>query len=201
LHQPPWSFGFDCQTSRTRKKQAHPVLNYRVPHGSQPRPGWAPDPPMVGIRSPIGLVVGSCTSYPGVLGSIPKREEPGKTGRKLCSSTGFLTGLTPMVGIRSPIGLVVGSCTSHPGVLGSIPKREIPKREEPGKTGAPCIKVPGSSRVPVRDGQTSPHRPWLVVSRSTCPPLSSPPHANCFVIGHAVIKQTHTIYQLGTLRW
>ena len=48
-----------------------------------------------------------------------------------------------MVGIRSPIGLVVGSCTSHPGVLGSIPKRE-----EPGKTGAPCVKVPGSSRVP-----------------------------------------------------
>ena len=48
-----------------------------------------------------------------------------------------------MVGIRSPIGLVVGSCTSHPGVLGSFPKRE-----EPGKTVAPCIKVPGSSRVP-----------------------------------------------------
>ena len=38
---------------------------------------------------------------------------------------------------------MVGSCTSHPGVLGSIPKRE-----EPGKTGAPCVKVPGSSRVP-----------------------------------------------------
>ena len=35
------------------------------------------------------------------------------------------------------------ACTSHPGVLGSIPKRE-----EPGKTGAPCVKVPGSSRVP-----------------------------------------------------
>ena len=49
----------------------------------------------------------------------------------------------PMVGIRSPLGLVVGSCTRHPGVLGSIPKRE-----EPGKTGAPCVKVPGSSRVP-----------------------------------------------------
>ena len=30
-------------------------------------------------------------------------------------------------------GLVVRPCTSHPGVLGSIPKRE-----EPGKTGAPC---------------------------------------------------------------
>jgi hypothetical protein len=46
----------------------------------KPRHGWAPDPPMVGIRSPIGLVVESCTSHPGVLGSIPKREEPGKTG-------------------------------------------------------------------------------------------------------------------------
>ena len=59
-----------------------------------------------------------------------------------------------------------------PGVLGSIPKRE-----EPGKTGAPCVKVtvPGSSRVPVRDEQTNPHRPRLVVSHSTCPPLSSPP--------------------------
>ncbi len=51
-----------------------------------------------------------------------------------------------MVGIRSPDGLVVWSYTSHPRVLGSIPKRE-----EPGKTGAPCVKVPGSSRVPVRD--------------------------------------------------
>jgi hypothetical protein len=70
-----------------------------------------------------------------------------------------------MVGIRSPDGLVVGSCTSHPGVLGSIPKRE-----EPGKTAAPCIKVPGSSRVSVRDGQPSPHRPRLVVSRSTLGP-------------------------------
>ncbi len=26
--------------------------------------GWAPDPPMVGIRSPICLVVGSCTRHP-----------------------------------------------------------------------------------------------------------------------------------------
>jgi len=78
------------------RKQAHPVLKYRVPHESQPRHGWAPDPPMVGIRSLIGLVVGSCTSHPGGLGSIPERDEP-------------------------------------------------------GKTGAPCVKVPGSSRVPVRD--------------------------------------------------
>jgi hypothetical protein len=43
----------------------------------------------------------------------------------------------------------------------------------------------------VRDGQTSPHRPWLVVSRSTCPPLSPSAHTNSFVIGTAVIN-AHT---------
>jgi hypothetical protein len=73
-------FWVQFPNERNQGKQAHPVLKYRVPHGSQPRPGWAPDPLMVGIRSPDGLVVGSCTSHPGVLGSIPKREEPGKTG-------------------------------------------------------------------------------------------------------------------------
>jgi hypothetical protein len=162
---------------RNQGKQAHPVLKYRVPHGSQPRPGWAPDPLMVGIRSPDGLVVGSCTSHPGVLGFDSQTREPAP----------------PWVGSRSPDGWDQiprwaggWACTSHPGVLGSIPKRE-----EPGKTGAPCIKVPGSSRVPVRAGQTHPHRPRLVVSHSTCPPLSSSPHAHSFVIGPAVIKHTH----------
>jgi len=29
-------------------------------------------------------------------------------------------------------------------------------------------------------GQTSPRKPWLVVSHSTCPPLSSSPHANLY---------------------
>jgi len=61
-------------------------------------------------------------------------------------------------------------CTSHPdaGLSTSNPK----------------------PRSLVRDGQTSPHRPRLIVSRSTCPPLSSPPLANSFVIGPAVIN-TH----------
>jgi hypothetical protein len=106
LHQPTWSFGFDSQSRY------------------QPRPGWAPDPLMVGIRSPDGLVVGSCTSQPGVLGSIPKREEPGKTGRHpvlkyrvvcVCVCVCVPHGSQPrpgwapdplMVGIRSPDGLV-----------------------------------------------------------------------------------------------
>jgi len=91
------------------------------------------------------------------------------------------------------------SCTSHPGVLGSIPKRE-----EPGKTGRhPVLKyrVPHGSQprpgwapdpqcVMGRLVKTSPHRPRLVVSRSTCPPISPPSHANSFVLGPAVIN-TH----------
>ena len=36
--------------------------------------------------------------------------------------------------------------------------------------------------------QTSPLRPRLVVSRSTCPPLSPSPQANSFVIGTAGIS-------------
>jgi hypothetical protein len=43
----------------------------------------------------------------------------------------------------------------------------------------------------VRDGQTSPHRPRPVVSRSTCPPLSPSPNAHSFIIGTVVIN-THT---------
>jgi hypothetical protein len=168
---------------RNQGKQAHPVLKYRVPQGSQPRPGWAPDPLMVGIRSPDGLVVGLAPatlefwvrfpnernqgkqahpvlkyrvphgshSHPGVLGSIPKREEPGKTGAPCVKVPGSSrVPAPPWVGSRSPDGWDQiprwaggWACTSHPGVLGSIPKRE-----EPGKTGAPCVKVPGSSRVP-----------------------------------------------------
>jgi hypothetical protein len=90
---------------RNQGKQAHPVLKDRVPHGSQPRPGWALDPPMVGIRSPVSLVVGSCTSHPGVLGSIPKRKEPGKTGAPCVKVPGSSrVPAPPWVGSRSPDG-------------------------------------------------------------------------------------------------
>ena len=59
LHQATLEFWVRFPNERNQGKQAHPVLKYRVPHVSQPRHGWAPDPPMVGIRSPIGLVVGT----------------------------------------------------------------------------------------------------------------------------------------------
>jgi hypothetical protein len=51
----------------------------------------------------------------------------------------------------------------------------------------------------VRDGQASPHRPRLVVSRSTCPPLSPSPLANSFIIGTAVINtHTHWLIKIQT---
>jgi hypothetical protein len=53
----------------------------------------------------------------------------------------------------------------------------------------------------VRDGQTSPHRPRFVVSRSTCPALSPSPHANSFIIGTAVINTTNWILPAHTHRF
>ena len=44
----------------------------------------------------------------------------------------------------------------------------------------------------VRDGQTHPHRPRLVVSHSTCPPLSSfPPRAQ--LCNRSCSNKTHTL--------
>jgi hypothetical protein len=40
-------------------------------------------------------------------------------------------------------------------------------------------------------GQTSPHKPRLVVSHTTCSPRSSSPHAHTFVLGTAVINRTN----------
>ena len=58
-----------------------------------------------------------------------------------------------------------------------------PSPPPPSFTQSPC-----PPRSLVRDGQTSPHRPRLVVSRSTCPPLSPSSLANSLIIGTAVIN-------------
>ncbi len=50
--------------------------------------------------------------------------------------------------------------------------------------------IPFPHRSLVCGGQPSLHKPWLVVSHSTCPPLSSSPHAHSFVLGTAVINKT-----------
>jgi hypothetical protein len=84
-----------------------------------PRPGWTPDPMMVGIRSPDGLVVGSCTSHPGVLG-----EEPGKTGRRPVLKYRVPHGSQPRPG-QAPDPRWTAGWARHPGVLGSIPMSEL----------------------------------------------------------------------------
>jgi hypothetical protein len=63
----------------------------------------------------------------------------------ICDHQCILT-LPAWVGSRSPMGWWFGLSTawsSHPGDL-----RSIAKREEPGKTGAPCVTVPGSFTDP-----------------------------------------------------
>ena len=60
----------------------------------------------------------------------------------------------------------------------------------PSSHHPPFTHYPFPLRSLVCGGQPSPHKPRLVVSHSTCPPLSSSPHAHSFVIGPAVIN-TH----------
>jgi hypothetical protein len=51
-----------------------------------------------------------------------------------------------------------------------------------------------SGQTSIINTHTSPHRPRLVVSRSTCPPISPPPHVNSFVLGPAVINTHYFLY-------
>jgi hypothetical protein len=66
-----------------------------------------------------------------------------------------------------------------------------PRTRSPSSRHPPFTHYPFPPRSLVCRGQPSPHKPRLVVSHSTCPPLSSSPHAHSFVLGTAVIN-THT---------
>jgi hypothetical protein len=85
------------------------------------RPGWAPDPLMVGIRSPDGLVVGLAPATdsqtrepppPPHANSVVLGPAAINTHTQMFSTWHCSPGWAPdplMVGIRSPDGLVVGS--------------------------------------------------------------------------------------------
>jgi hypothetical protein len=66
-----------------------------------------------------------------------------------------------------------------------------PRTRSPSSRHPPFTHYPFPLRSLVCGGQPSPHKPRLVVSHSTCPPLSCSPHAHSFVLGTAVIN-THT---------
>ena len=76
------------------------------------------------------------------------------------------------------------------GVWDWIHSRTPPRTRSPSSRHPLFTHYPFPPRSLVCGGQPSPHKPRLVVSRSTCPPLSSSPHAHSFVIGPAVIN-TH----------
>jgi hypothetical protein len=144
------------------------VLKYWVPHGSQPRPGWAPDPLMVGIRSPIGLVVGSCTSHPGVLGSILNERNQGKQAH-------------PVLKYRVPHGSQVGA-TNLPllrgGGGGGV--QACTRRQSAAGDGVPTsLQIPPHTRILLARAPDSPFRRARPFSngifRSNGAPASLPP--------------------------
>jgi hypothetical protein len=71
-----------------------------------------------------------------------------------------------------------------------------PRTRSPSSRHPPFTHYPFPPRSLVCGGQASPHKPRLVVSHSTCPPLSSSPHAHSFVLGTAVIN-THKAFGHG----
>jgi hypothetical protein len=63
-----------------------------------------------------------------------------------------------------------------------------PRTRSPSSRHPPFTHYPFFPRSLVCGGQASPHKPRLIVSHSTCPPLSSSPHAHSFVLDTAVIN-------------
>jgi hypothetical protein len=72
---------------------------------------------------------------------------------------------------------------------GAETQTPVASRRASSRDGRACMEHTWRSLV--CGGQPSPHKPRLVVSHSTCPPLSSSPHAHSFVLGTAVIKPNH----------
>jgi len=106
----------------------------------------------------------------------------------------FYNGLKSKVGLAAAKGSSVAGQPQCPRLWhSSTPNARSlshsPFAPPPSFTQSPTA-LPSPPRSLVCDEQTHPHRPRLVVSHSTCPPLSSSPHANSFVIGPAVIKHT-----------
>jgi hypothetical protein len=95
------------------------------------------------------------------------------------------------LGRRMHLGVEVTESSTNKQHHLSLTNKQQTLSRSPSPPPPSFTQSPSPPRSLVRDGQTSPHRPRLVVSRSTCPPLSPSLHANSFIIGTAVIN-THT---------
>jgi len=71
-----------------------------------------------------------------------------------------------------------------------------PSARSPSSPPPSFTQSPSPPRSLVRDGQTRPHRPRLVASRSTCPPPSPPPREQLYnrycSSKHTTVINTHT---------
>ena len=85
---------------------------------------------------------------------------------------------TPLSATSAELGLGLGLGLGW-GSLSSFSSHALPFFSPPS-----FQHYPFPPRSLVCGGQTSPHKPRLVVSHSTCPPLSPSPHANSFIIGN-----------------
>jgi len=92
-------------------------------------------------------------------------------------------------GVRAPVS--IGKCegTVAVGII-ILERSRVPASRPHRRQSPPASPLRQEGCAHVLDEQTHPHRPRLVVSHSTCPPLSFPPHTNSSVIGPAVIKHT-----------
>ncbi len=101
----------------------------------------------------------------------------------------FCSNKTHIFGLQKKKSKLHSAKHSGPPCSRTSPARSLSR--SPSSPPPSFTQYPSPPRSLVRDGQTSSHRPRLVVSRSTCPPFPPPPSANSFVIGTAVIN-THT---------
>ena len=149
-----------------------------------PRPGWAPDPLMVGIRSPDGLMVGLAPATLEFWVRFPNERNQAPPCVKVPGSSLVpqARGILPVAEEQSrTCGSQSGGIEDQPQCRGlchsSSPSARSFSRS-PSPPPPSFTQSPSPPRSLVRDGQTSPNRPRLVVSRSTCPPLSPSPHTN-----------------------
>ena len=89
---------------------------------------------------------------------------------------------TPLSATSAELGLGVGLG------LGLDSWYTSPRTRSPSSLHPPFTHYSFSPRSLVCGGQTSPHKPLLVVSHSTCSARSSSPRAHSFVLGTAVIN-------------
>jgi len=91
----------------------------------------------------------------------------------------------PGEGSTSEVNSAVKSQESQTAVLRLRLTGRLPGRSAVMNNNLHALRL---TRSLMRDGQISPHKPRLVVSHSTCPPISPSPHAISIVIGPSVIN-------------